>query len=71
MFIEILLLIPTPTYLFINSKIEFEIVRDPGVIYYYKLNEILNFCVLLRIYIIGRFILLTSEFYSNRSRRIW
>ena len=65
---EILIIIPHPTTFFFDKKINFK-SRDTTDIFY-KYNEICNLLQLLRIYIVIRYLLLKSEYMSNRARRI-
>ncbi len=64
---EILIVLPHPTPFTQDITIEFYSAKQLKS--YYKLNEIFNLLLLLRVYIIARFFVITSFFYGNRAQR--
>ena len=65
--LEVLILLPHPTVLTQNIKVSFHTAWKYKT--YYKLNEILNLLLLLRIYLVARFLVIASPFYGNRAHR--
>lgn len=63
--VEILILLPHPTPFTQDYFVEF---KKPFK-QHYKLNEIFNLCLLLRVYIIARFSIIASTYYGNRAHR--
>lgn len=64
---EILVLLPHPTAFTQNINVSFYTAFKFKT--YYKLNEILNLVLLLRIYLVARYFMIISPFYGNRAHR--
>lgn len=65
--LEILIILPHSTPYTQNFIVNFH--TNFQMKSFYKLNEIFNLLVLLRIYIILRFFIITSKYYDNRAQR--
>lgn len=65
--LEIIILLPHATPFTEDYKIENKTPHNQK--YYYKLNEIFNLILLLRIYILARFAIIYSSYYGNRAHR--
>ena len=65
--LEIFIILPHSTPFTQNMKVDFYTAFQFKS--YYKLNEILNLILLLRIYIVARYFVIASNYYGNRAVR--
>ena len=64
---EIALILPHPTPFTQDIKVSFHTANKMKA--FYKVNEILNLLLLLRILFVARFFIINSSFYGNRAQR--